>query len=56
MALSPPPDHWLPGFNFNVEECDASGQTYETLAITAQSSSVTSSIRQKVPADYPLIR
>jgi hypothetical protein len=31
MALSPPPDHWLPGFNFNVEEWDAKGQTYETL-------------------------
>jgi hypothetical protein len=33
MALSPPPDHWLPGFNFNVEEWDAEGQDYETLAI-----------------------
>jgi hypothetical protein len=28
-----PQDHWLPGFNFNVEEWDASGQSYETLAI-----------------------
>jgi hypothetical protein len=26
-------DHWLPGFNFNVEDWDAKGQTYETLAI-----------------------
>jgi hypothetical protein len=26
-------DHWLPGFNFNVEEWDAEGLTYETLAI-----------------------
>jgi hypothetical protein len=26
-------DYWLPGFNFNVEEWDAKGQTYETLAI-----------------------
>jgi hypothetical protein len=26
-------DHWLPGFNFNVEEWDTKGQTYETLAI-----------------------
>ena len=26
-------DHWLPGFNFNVEEWDAKGDTYETLAI-----------------------
>jgi hypothetical protein len=26
-------DHWLPGFNFNVEEWDAEGQNYETLAI-----------------------
>jgi len=33
MALSPPPDHWLPGFNFNVEEWDAQGLHYETLAI-----------------------
>jgi hypothetical protein len=33
MALSPPPDHWLPGFNFNVEEWDAAGLHYETLAI-----------------------
>jgi len=28
-----PQDHWLPGFKFNVEEWDAKGQTYETLAI-----------------------
>jgi hypothetical protein len=28
-----PPDHWLPGFNFNVEEWPASGYNYETLAI-----------------------
>jgi hypothetical protein len=28
-----PQDHWLPGFNFNVEEWDAAGQTDETLAI-----------------------
>jgi hypothetical protein len=26
-------NHWLPGFHFNVEEWDAKGQTYETLAI-----------------------
>jgi hypothetical protein len=26
-------NHWLPGFNFNMEEWDAAGQTYETLAI-----------------------
>jgi hypothetical protein len=26
-------DHWLPGFNFNVEEWDAKGRNYETLAI-----------------------
>jgi benzoyl-CoA reductase/2-hydroxyglutaryl-CoA dehydratase subunit BcrC/BadD/HgdB len=26
-------NHWLPGFNFNVEEWDVSGQNYETLAI-----------------------
>jgi hypothetical protein len=26
-----PQDHWLPGFNFNVEEWDAKGQTYEAL-------------------------
>jgi len=26
------PDHWLPGFNFNVEEW-FEGDTYETLAI-----------------------
>jgi hypothetical protein len=28
-----PHDHWLPGFNFNVEEWDAKGLHYETLAI-----------------------
>jgi hypothetical protein len=28
-----PRDHWRPGFNFNVEEWDAKGQNYETLAI-----------------------
>src|SRR5215471_15151647 len=26
-------DHWLHGFNYNVEEWDAEGQHYETLAI-----------------------
>ena len=28
-----PPDQWLPGFNFNVEEWDDKGLHYETLAI-----------------------
>lgn len=28
-----PQDHWLPGFNFNVEDWDAKGQIHETLAI-----------------------
>jgi len=28
-----PQDHWLPGFNFNVEEWDAKGLYYERLAI-----------------------
>jgi hypothetical protein len=28
----PPQDHWLPGFNFNVEEW-FEGDRYETLAI-----------------------
>jgi hypothetical protein len=28
-----PVDHWLPGFNFNVEEWDAEEKTHETLAI-----------------------
>ena len=26
-------NHWLPGFNFNVEEWDEKGLHYETLAI-----------------------
>jgi hypothetical protein len=26
-------NRWLPGFNFKVDERDAKGQTYETLAI-----------------------
>jgi hypothetical protein len=26
-------NHWLPGFNFNVEEWDAKGMSYDTLAI-----------------------
>jgi hypothetical protein len=26
-------NYWLPGFNFNAEEWDATGQNYETLAI-----------------------
>jgi hypothetical protein len=25
MVIELPPDHWLPGFNFNVEEWDAKG-------------------------------
>jgi len=32
-VIPPDPDHWLPGFNFNVEEWDAKGHNYETLAI-----------------------
>ena len=28
--------HWLPGFNYNVEESDAVGLSYETLAIWRQ--------------------
>jgi len=28
-----PQNHWLPGFNFNVEEWDAKGLHYETVAI-----------------------
>ena len=28
-----PQDHWLPGFNFNVEEWDTEGLHYETRAI-----------------------
>jgi hypothetical protein len=28
-----PQDHWLPGFDFNVEEWDAKGLHHETLAI-----------------------
>jgi hypothetical protein len=30
--LAAPPDHWLPGFDFNVEEW-FEGDQYETLAI-----------------------
>jgi hypothetical protein len=26
--------HWLPGFNFNVEEWDAKGQSYETQCLS----------------------
>jgi hypothetical protein len=26
-------DHWMPGFNFNVEEWNAEGLSYDTLAI-----------------------
>jgi hypothetical protein len=33
MSLPFESDHWLPGFNFNVEEWDAKGMHYETLAI-----------------------
>jgi hypothetical protein len=32
MVILPPPDHWLPGFNFNVEEW-FEGDQYEMLAI-----------------------
>jgi hypothetical protein len=28
-----PQNYWLPGFNFNVEGWDATGQTHEMLAI-----------------------
>ena len=26
MALSPPPDHWLPGFNFNARRLSEARQ------------------------------
>jgi hypothetical protein len=32
-GMMPQEHHWLSGFNFNVEERDAKGQTYEALAI-----------------------
>jgi hypothetical protein len=31
-----PHDHWLLGFNFNVEEWDAKGQAYETRAVARE--------------------
>jgi len=37
MSLPFQGDHWLPGFNFNVEEWDAKGLHYETLAICRSS-------------------
>jgi len=33
MSLPFQDDHWLPGFNFNVEEWDDKAFHYETLAI-----------------------
>jgi hypothetical protein len=30
----PQDDHWPPGFNFNLEEWDANGQSYETLCLS----------------------
>ena len=33
MVIEPPQDHWLPGFNFNVEERDEKGPHFEALAI-----------------------
>jgi hypothetical protein len=37
QSLPMPQDHWLPGFNFNIEEWDAKWLTYETLATAAHS-------------------
>jgi hypothetical protein len=50
-------DHWLPGFNFNVEEWDAKGLHYETLAIcgTSPRPAPPSQLRRHVhdPAAHP---
>jgi hypothetical protein len=54
-----PQDHWLPGFNFNVEEWDATGQTYETLAICrtlAQPRAVFAVAVEEKPAGRFMIR
>ena len=39
-------DHWLPGFNFNVEEWDE-GDQYETLAICRSLALASSASRRK---------
>jgi hypothetical protein len=50
-----PQDHWLPGFNFNVEEWDAKGLTYETLAI-CRALELTRAVFAAAIAEKPMIR
>jgi len=47
-------DHWLHGFNDNVEEWDADGLHYETLAICRQPAHARAVFKEMVPrADRP---
>ena len=54
-----PQDHWLPGFNFNVEEWDTKGGTYETLAICRTLELARAAFKVAIaekPAGYFMIR
>jgi hypothetical protein len=46
-------DHWLPGFNFNVEEWDAAGQHFNTLASCRQLSSARAVFKKRLPRSPP---
>jgi hypothetical protein len=48
-----PQDHWLPGFNFNVEEGDAAGRTYETLAICRTLAGPAPFLQSRSPRNAP---
>jgi hypothetical protein len=48
-----PQDHWLPGFNFNVEEWDAKGLHYETLAICRTLAAARAAQRTRVVKRHP---
>jgi hypothetical protein len=45
-------DHWLPGFNFNVEKWDATGQNYETLAICRWRRAFAAAIAEKTAGRF----
>jgi hypothetical protein len=48
-------NHWPPGFNFNVEEWDAEGLHYETLAI-CRSLALARAVFAAAIAEKPMIR
>ena len=48
-------DHWIEGFNYNVEEWDAEGQHYVTLAICRSLELARAAFKEAI-AEKPTVR